>query len=217
MYRGRRLNDRLESIDLIDLNDVINIQNDNFSYKAYETLPIILNKVDTLSLNRIEKQYFKNVSRWDYFANPYDTITPIFNLWWNKIRSKLWDEFDTMKYSYRKPNSFTTKQIIEKFEDFDFYDNLKTPNKESIDDIIFQSFKETLDSINNWKNYKNKSRVYWKDFKNTRVKHLLNIKSFSLDNIEIGGNSNIINAASQGHGPSWRMTVSYTHLRAHET
>ena len=207
MYRGRRLNDRLESIDLIDLDDVINIQNDNFSYKAYETLPIILNKVDTLGLNAIEKQYFKNVSRWDYFANPYDTITPIFNVWWNKIRSKLWDEFDTMKYSYRKPNSFTTNQIIEKFEDFDFYDNLNTPNKESIDDIIFQSFKEALDSINNWKNYKNKSKVYWKDFKNTRVKHLLNIKSFSLDNIEIGGNRNIINAASQGHGPSWRMIV----------
>ena len=47
MYRGRRLNDRLESINFV-VEDVMKIQNDNFSYKAYETLLVILNKIDSV-------------------------------------------------------------------------------------------------------------------------------------------------------------------------
>ena len=52
-----------------------------------------------------------------------------------------------------------------------------------------------------------KKDVLWKNFKNTSINHLLNIKSFSKDNIEVGGYSNILNAASERHGPSWRMIV----------
>ena len=207
MYRGRRLIERLESIDLVGLEDVIKIQNDNFNYKAFESLPIIIDKIDTNNLKSNEIDYFKSISNWDYFSDPNDTVTPIFNVWWNKLRNKLWDEFDTMKYSYRKPNSFITYKIIREYENFDYYDNLKTQEEESINDIINQSFKETIDSLENWKKEENKSLILWKNFKNTRVNHLLGIKSFSLDNIDIGGDRNILNAASRGHGPSWRMIV----------
>ena len=41
MYRGRRLNERLEAIDIVELEDVKKVQNDNFSYKAYEALSLI--------------------------------------------------------------------------------------------------------------------------------------------------------------------------------
>ena len=207
MYRGRRLIERLESIDLVGLEDVIKIQNDNFNYKAFESLPIIIDKIDTNNLKSNEIDYFKSISNWDYFSDPNDTVTPIFNVWWNKLRNKLWDEFDTMKYSYRKPNSFITYKIIREYENFDYYDILKTQEEESINDIINQSFKETIDSLENWKKEEDKSLILWKNFKNTRVNHLLGIKSFSLDNIDIGGDRNILNAASRGHGPSWRMIV----------
>lgn len=61
--------------------------------------------------------------------------------------------------------------------------------------------------MNSWKEKNIKKNVLWKDFKNTSVNHLLNIKSFSKDNIEVGGYRNILNAASERHGPSWRMIV----------
>tara|TARA_B100000900_G_scaffold175810_2_gene149163 strand:- start:12706 stop:15135 length:2430 start_codon:yes stop_codon:yes gene_type:complete len=207
MYRGRRLNDRLESINFIELVDVMKIQNDNFSYKAYETLPVILNKIDSVSLSEKELKYYYQISDWDYFSNSDNTSAPIFNLWWSNIRKNLWEEFDTMTYSYRKPNSFTTSKILEEYDDFDFYDDITTKNIESINDIVSKSFIETVDSLDNWKERNKKSKILWKDFKNTRVRHLLGIESFSKNNIDIGGYRNTVNAASQGHGPSWRMIV----------
>ena len=67
MYRGRRLIERLESIDYISLNDIKKIQNDNFSYKAFEILPIILPLIDTLSLSQNGFNYFNGLTNWDYF------------------------------------------------------------------------------------------------------------------------------------------------------
>ena len=43
--------------------------------------------------------------------------------------------------------------------------------------------------------------------KNTTISHLLRLAPFSVDNVKIGGNRHIVNAASKGHGPSWRMVV----------
>ena len=207
MYRGRRLNERLESIDIVELEDVIKVQNDNFSYKAFETLPVILEKLDTTSLNEVEQEIYNSIKSWDYFANPNDTNTPTFVLWWNNIRNEIWDEFDTMKYSYRKPNSFSTLKIIKEYESFDYFDIINTTKKETINDLVNIAFKQAIDSLVNWKRENNESEILWKKFKNTSIKHLLGIQSFSIDNVDIGGNRNIINAASSRHGPSWRMIV----------
>ncbi|MEL0009766.1 MAG: penicillin acylase family protein, partial [Flammeovirgaceae bacterium] len=207
MYRGRRLNERLEAIDIVELEDVKKVQNDNFSYKAYEALPLLLEKLDTINLSKKEKEIYNSIKRWDYFANPDDSNTSSFVIWWDKIRKTIWDEFDTMKYSYRKPSSFTTYKLISDRDSFDYYDILKTEKNESIEEIINMTFKSTVDSLESWKIENETTRILWKNFKNTRVNHLLGIRSFSLENINVGGDRNIINAASGRHGPSWRMIV----------
>ncbi len=207
MYRGRRLIERIESIERFDIEDAIKVQNDNFSYKAFETLPLLLKKTDSSKLKTEEKKILNSIKNWDYFANPEDTNTSTFVIWWNKIHEKLWDEFDTMKYSYRKPDSYTTYSLINNYDDLEFYDNLNTDKIETIDEIILLSFKETVDSLNAWKKSNNKDIIRWKEFKNTTIKHLLGLESFSFPNVDVGGDRNIINAASERHGPSWRMIV----------
>ena len=77
---------------------------------------------------------------------------------WNKIRKTIWDEFDTMKYSYRKPSSFSTYKLINERENFDYYDILKTKKIESIEDIVNMTFKNTVDSLENWKNENHEKR-----------------------------------------------------------
>tara|TARA_B100001121_G_scaffold302900_1_gene316116 strand:+ start:27 stop:842 length:816 start_codon:yes stop_codon:yes gene_type:complete len=207
MYRGRRLIERLESIDYLDIEDIKKIQNDNFSYKAYEILPFILSKVDTIRLGSEEMKYFKNIKNWDFFSNTNDENPSFFVTWWDFLYKNIWDEFDTLKYTYRKPSSFTTTKIIKNIESFQYYDNLKTSEIEGLDDIINLTFNKAVDSVNNWKKNNNKTKVSWKDYKNTTVKHLLGIESFSVENVDVGGYRNILNAASQRHGPSWRMIV----------
>ena len=110
-------------------------------------MPIILPMIDTIKLNEDEKIYYKSLSNWDYFANPNLSDPSLFVTWWENIRKSLWDEFDTMHYSYRKPNSFVTTQKIKENNNFDFYDNISTPLKENIEDIINESFSEAIKSI----------------------------------------------------------------------
>ena len=64
-----------------------------------------------------------------------------------------------MTYSYRKPNSFTTSKILEDYDNFDFYDDITTKKKESINDIINKSLIETVDSLDNWKERNKKSKI----------------------------------------------------------
>ena len=205
-YRNRRLNDRLKSIDLITIEDVMKIQNDNFSYKAFEILPVLLSNIDTLSLDTIQKKYLTKLKKWDYFSNTNIESPSIFVTWWNIFRKELWDEFDTLKYNYRKPSSYNTYMLMKKNKEFKYYDILKTKKKENLSDLINYSYKLSVDSLENWKNIKG-DNLNWKDYKNTTIRHLLKIKSFSKSNIAVGGYSNIINAASESHGPSWRMIV----------
>jgi penicillin amidase len=132
--------------------------------------------------------------------------------WWQIFKEKLWDEFDTLKYSYRKPNSYNTYLLIKENKDLEYYDILKTNKKESLSDLVNYTYQLSVDSLENWKK-NNDNKLNWKDYKNTTIKHLLNIKSFSKSGVDVGGYSNIINAANEDHGPSWRMIVKLNNIK----
>ena len=50
----------------------------------------------------------------------------------------------------------------------------------------------------------------WAKFKDTHVKHLLNIPALNRLHLPIGGGADMINATKANHGPSWRMVVHLT-------
>ena len=151
MYRGRRLIERLESIDNVEINDIKKIQNDNFNYKAYEILPIILDELDTSKLTYEEKIYFKNLTNWDYFAEVSNENQVVFTEWWNNLYKNIWDEFDSLKYPYRKPNSFRTFKLIKEDKNSKFYDIISTSKKESLNDLINKSFLEITVKLDTFK------------------------------------------------------------------
>ena len=207
MYRGRRLIERLESIENIEINDIKKIQNDNFNYKAYEVLPLILDEIDTSKLTYEQKIYFKNLKNWDYFAEVSNENQVVFNEWWNNLYKNIWDEFDSLRYSYRKPNSFRTYKLIKEDKNSKFYDVISTSKNESLNDLINKSFLEITVKLDTFKKRNSLKKIKWDHYKNTTVNHLLRIKSFSYDSVSIGGYRNILNAASERHGPSFRLIV----------
>ena len=95
---------------------------------------------------------------------------------------------------------------MKNFPELKYYDIVSTEKTENLSDIINLSFELMKDSIDNWKK-SNSNDIAWKNYKNTTIRHLLRINDFSVSNINIGGNRNILNAASKYHGPSWRMIV----------
>ncbi|WP_424963973.1 penicillin acylase family protein [Ekhidna sp.] len=205
-YRGRRINDRLRVMDEITVEDMMNLQHDNFNYNASEALPMMLDSLDSASFTDREWDYYNKLAGWDYFNNPDLQAATIYEVWWRKLNSKLWDEIDSSEVAVYRPHWYTTVEILKSQSDFFMIDNQSTSVTESSGDLMRQTFKEAIESLEEYLEEEGNS-LLWYQYKNTTIRHLLRISPFNEGKIKIGGNRHIVNAASGSHGPSWRMIV----------
>lgn len=205
-YRGRRINDRLRILDEMLPKDMMRLQNDNYNYMASESLPMMLNHLDTSRFTTREWNYYKSLDEWDYFNAPNIPAPSAYQLWWDILYRNTWDEFDTISVAMEKPHTYITIDRFKNDTTFAFADILSTDAVETIGDLMNITFKMALDSMDNWKTAHGED-ISWYKFKNTSVNHLLKLAPFSVSEIQIGGYGGIVNAASKGHGPSWRMVV----------
>jgi penicillin amidase len=206
-YRNRRINERLETLQKVSVKDMMNLQNDNYNYMASEILPFLIANIDSTGLNTDHFKHLNVLSEWDYFNHPEEDAPSIFELWNDFIYDMTWDEFDTINVAINKPNTYTTHFLLKNVDSLAYWDQLETRGIiESRQMLITNAYLAAIDSLDNWI-LKNGEDYSWYLFKNTSVNHLLAIAPFSTSSIPIGGNHNIVNAASKNHGPSWRMVV----------
>lgn len=205
-YRGRRINDRLRVLNNIKVEDMMKLQHDNFNYNASESLPMMLDSLDSASFTDLERKYFSMLSDWDYFSNPDLQAPSIYQTWWKHLNNKLWDEIDSSEVNLYRPNWYNTSYILKNKPDFQMIDNQTTEVRETAGDLFRISFKETIDELEEYLKEEGNS-LLWYEFKNTTIKHILRLDPFSKGKVKIGGYSSIVNAASSTHGPSWRMVV----------
>lgn len=205
-FRNRRINDRLKAMDNIRPADMMRLQNDNYNYRALESLPVMLDSLDTTSLNNSQLKAYMSLRKWDYFNQP-DLLTPsIYQAWWDELYRLTWDEFDDQDVELMKPSVYNTIYILNNYPDSKFFDRKGTSTVENARDLINQSFYAGLDSLEAWKS-RNGKEYAWYEYKNTSVNHILDLKPFSRETIKVGGGKNIVNATSARHGPSWRMVI----------
>lgn len=205
-YRGRRINDRLKVLENITPEQMMKLQNDNYNYTASESLPMMLAALDTAAFDADTWNHYNTLLGWDYFSDPNLKAPTAYQLWWDILYENLWDEFDTMSVAMNKPNNYVTIDLLKTDSTLAFADVLDTDTKESPTELINMTFHQSIDSLQNWAE-ENEMEGSWANFKNTSIKHYLRLEPFSRSGIAIGGYKNIINAAAQSHGPSWRMVV----------
>lgn len=205
-YRNRRINDRLRTLGNIRPADMMRLQNDNYNYRALESLPVMLDSLDTAKLNNTKLKAFMMLRKWDYFNSPDQIAPSIYQAWWDSFYDLVWDEFDDKKVSLIKPNVYNTIYILNNYPNNKYFDKVNTSKVENSKDLINESFFMALDSLDAWKERNEKDYV-WYEYKNTSVNHILDLKPFSREGVKVGGGKNIVNATSAKHGPSWRMVV----------
>ncbi len=108
----------------------------------------------------------------------------------------------------KQPDSYTLIDALKKDSAFSFVDNINTPEKESIEDIVLVSFKEAVNILSSAE--KRRTVKLLSKYKDAGVRHLLRLEPLSRFHLSTGGGVNIINATKQFHGPSWRMIVHLT-------
>ncbi|MFT7033408.1 MAG: penicillin amidase [Cyclobacteriaceae bacterium] len=205
-YRNRRINDRLRSLSNVYPKDMMQLQNDNYNYRALESLPVMLDSLDTTNFSDKHMQAIGRLKSWDYFNDPELLAPSIYQAWWDTFYDLMWDEFDDQDVALIKPNVYNTINMLNNFPKNKYFDRVSTSKIETANDLINESFSMAIDSLEAWK-VKNGKEYVWYEYKNTSINHLLDLKPFSVETVKIGGGKNIVNAASAKHGPSWRMVV----------
>ena len=129
----------------------------------------------------------------------------VFSLWFDRLQKDIYDdEFGASLALLDYPKERVTLQLLTKKPDFIFFDDIRTPQKESINDIVQKSFIDATAA------YAKLKEIDWYRYKQTTAEHLSKIPAFSMKDIRIGGGHGIVNAATAHTGPSWRMIVHFT-------
>lgn len=204
-YRNRRINERLALMNNITVEDMMLLQNDNFNMQASESLPLMLR---LLSSQNQQSAYLKTLNQWNYVNDALSEAATIYEVWYDCLDSLIWDELYVEGKMTEIPLEFTTIRLMQRYPNHSIFDiKHTTDKKETLDDLVNQSFSQAINILDDWKTKNNKS-LTWFEYKATSIQHLARIIPFSATNIEIGGNKRIVNACDSRWGPSWRMIVS---------
>ncbi len=206
-YRNRRINQVLAASSNVTMQDMINLQHDNYNLRGAEALPIFLPHLDPATFNEKEKEAYEHLKRWDFNNSPESEDAPYFAAWWQQLMPMIWEELDSAHVAMQYPTSFNTIQLIKTQPNLSFFDLVATPEKESATDILRKSFSKSVTFIEDWKTRKNEPLV-WGNYKDSYIGHLLRQRPLNVPVKSSGGGTSVVNAHSQTHGPSWRMVVS---------
>ena len=83
-YRGRILNRKLDSLQNIKVEDLMNLQRSNYSIKAEEALPLMLQNLDRTKLSTSQKEFVDILDSWDYNYDPEKAAPILFDNWYNQ-------------------------------------------------------------------------------------------------------------------------------------
>ncbi len=206
--RGIRINERLEAMRNATVDSLRQLQNDNYNVDARRMLPHLLPALASDDSIRQSAEY-QAIVQWNY-QNAADAVgATIFENWLDELLEGIWaDEFPARE-RLLYPSLARTFELIENEPHAQWFDNVETEGiVETKDDIIRQSFNANIARLKERHGDITAGHWAWGKVKRTRIMHLVpNFTSFSRTGIVNGGGSNIVNATTGTHGPSWRMVV----------
>ena len=205
-YRGRYLNMALEKMEQITVEDMMRLQNSNYSLKAAETLPVLLSKINTKTLADKQLVIFNKMKKWDFNYDREKIEPAIFEAWWSNFYKMTFDEILPLRDSLDilAPDSWRLADLLSDTPEDPIFDDKKTPEKEIAGDIATISFLKTCDEM---ADKLVDPSFNWAAQNGTSIMHMARIPAFSKMNLYVSGTRRALNATSKFHGPSWRMVV----------
>jgi penicillin amidase len=186
--------------------DMMKLQNDYFSVFGEGATAMLLKYVQEDKLDEDSKRYLDMVRDWDFNTSPSSTGATVYQEWFDQLEKQVWqDEWDRDSIKLGYPDEQTLLEWINRDSAFRFIDNITTPEKENVFQVVTQALQAASTDL---KTAEQKGTLAWTKHKDPMIYHLLkeNVLPFARK-IPVGGWSNTINATTKSHGPSWRMIV----------
>ncbi len=208
-YRGRYINRRIEAMQGATLEDMEALQNDNYSIKAEEGVPLMLGLLDESQLtDPLSRSILADLKKWDFRFEADSKAAAAFDVWFKALQRRAFEDIidfelrDSMEILF--PETWRLLEMLQEQPENAVFDDYCSKNMEHAKEIVTQAYGEMVETLR--KSYA-ASDFNWAVQKGTTISHIANIPAFSVKNIRCGGYGDAPNAIREANGPSWRMIV----------
>lgn len=204
--RSRRIYNRLDWLKDATPESMKSMQLDNFSQRAADCLPAMLNLLDRKALNQEEIAMVDLMANWDFQYNPDQLAPTIYEAWSDSCYLLTWDEMTAVQKAGKPilfPEVWRWIDLMKNDTTNIFFDIKETTYRETAREVVLTAFKQMSDYF---KQHPEK-KLNWGQARPVKIKHLAQIDAFSRLDLPVGGHKSAPNAINNTHGPSWRMIV----------
>ncbi len=205
--RGRRINELLKPAEGVTAADMARMQGDALSLRARTILPRLLSILEAAELAPAERERAGDLARWDFVYRADTTEPTVFSRFFVELYKAIWDdELEREGKLFQAPAADVTMALILSRPDSPYFDDVGTAKKESLSTIVRRAFQRALEQLRE-KHGAFGPRWRWGQANPVTIGHLGRMPGLGAAPLAVSGGRGIINAASQGNGPSWRMVV----------
>jgi penicillin amidase len=219
-YRINRIRQMLDEKEVFSIEDFKRMINDQHSDYAALLTPFILKLDDRKNeLTPDETSSLQTLAGWDYDMNANLVAPSVFEFFRiSLINNLLADEMgDLYNQLFKTTGDYYIYRIFKTGQD-EWVDNINTPPKETLDDIVLKSFKDCISSLSqqfgeeqaNWN---------WGSIHKITIEHPLGsvkildrIFGFNSDKYGIGGSNHTVSPYSYGEGFKVNHGASERHI-----
>lgn len=210
-HRGRYLNQKLNGMTNISIEDMMRLQNDDYSVRGRDFLPLMLKFLRRGGLDKDQLEILARVEKWNFGYDKNEIAPVIFNEWFNQLNATIFDEITAVNAKNKlddnskiyMPEEWTVLNLLKRDTLSPIFDIVATTDSvENIYAIVTDAFRKACKNLGKVSDIKN-----WRNTKSSNVMHLARISPFSQLNLDNGGDGSALNAMTPTNGPSWRMIV----------
>jgi penicillin G amidase len=206
--RGLLINKKLSGMQQITPQEMMTMQADNYNIYAEEIRPVFLKNINVSVLNNAELKYLDLLRNWNLRNDADSKGATVYDQLYKAFKSLVYDdEYAKAPAPIARPFESTLIEATLRDSNYKFFDNINTPQKETLKDDATTAFKNAAAALTK---IEAETKLEWAKFKDTHIDHLTKIEAFSRMHLPVGGGTNMINAITADHGPSWRMVISLT-------
>ncbi len=207
-YRGQIVNRKLSAMTGITADSMKAMQTSNYDVFAEAARPVFIKNINEALLDNSSKKYLSMLKDWDLNNEAVAKGPTVFKMVWSKFEQLVYDdEFANAPKVIKRPFESSLLDAVLRDSAYKFIDNISTPQKETLQDIVTTAFKAASSDLIK---LETQNKLEWGKFQATKINHLTRLAPFSRTNLDVGGGTHSINATRDTHGPSWRMIVELT-------
>lgn len=198
-YRGRLINQRLDSLSGATIEDMMALQMEKRTLEAVEGAPILLGLLDSTDTALTSRDELRALRQWDGRFEAKSRSATLFQQWFEEAYRLTFDEFFAREQIEETlmPENWRFWELLEQYPQHEIFDLDSTGFREDARQIVSMALESVLSS----------PIEEWGDYQTGHLKHLGQIMAFSIPIGHAGGHRHAPNAFNGYSGPSWRMIV----------